>query len=186
MAEYNLAVIAGDGIGPEVISEGRKVLDAVAAQTDGLFFRVTEYPWGSDYYRETGRMMPEDGLEQLSNSDAVLFGAVGDPNIPDHVTLQGLLLPIAPGLRPGHLRAAGGAVPRSRIARRPAKPSRRRRHGQYSGKTPRANTLPSVAGCTRARPTRRSSRAGCSRGGARSGLSAPPSSTASGAAAGTR
>ena len=94
MAEYNLAVIAGDGIGPEVISEGRKVLDAIAAQTDGLFFRVTEYPWGSDYYRETGRMMPEDGLEQLSSSDAVLFGAVGDPNIPDHVTLQGLLLPM--------------------------------------------------------------------------------------------
>ena len=94
MAEYNLAVIAGDGIGPEVISEGRKVLDAVAAQTDGLSFRATEYPWGSDYYRETGRMMPEDGLEQLSTSDVVLFGAVGDPNIPDHVTLQGLLLPM--------------------------------------------------------------------------------------------
>lgn len=89
-----MAVIAGDGIGPEVIAEGRKALDAVAAQTDGLFFRVTEYPWGSDYYRETGRMMPEDGLDQLSSSDAVLFGAVGDPNIPDHVTLQGLLLPM--------------------------------------------------------------------------------------------
>ena len=94
MAEFNLAVIAGDGIGPEVISEGRKVLDAVAAQTDGLSFRATEFPWGSDYYRETGRMMPEDGLEQLSAHDAVLFGAVGDPNIPDHVTLQGLLLPM--------------------------------------------------------------------------------------------
>ena len=94
MAEFNLAVIAGDGIGPEVISEGRKVLDAVAAQTDGLSFRATEFPWGSDYYRETGSMMPEDGLEQLSAHDAVLFGAVGDPNIPDHVTLQGLLLPM--------------------------------------------------------------------------------------------
>ncbi len=94
MAEYNLAVIAGDGIGPEVISEGRKVLDAVAAQTGGLSFRATDFPWGSDYYRETGRMMPEDGLEQLSAYDAVLFGAVGDPNIPDHVTLQGLLLPM--------------------------------------------------------------------------------------------
>ena len=94
MAEFNLAVIAGDGIGPEVISEGRKVLDAVAAQTDGLSFRATEFPWGSDYYRETGRMMPEDGLEQLSAHDTVLFGAVGDPNIPDHVTLQGLLLPM--------------------------------------------------------------------------------------------
>ena len=88
------AVIAGDGIGPEVIAEGRKVLDAVAIQSDGLFFRVTEFPWGSDYYRETGRMMPEDGLERLSDYDAVLFGAVGDPNIPDHVTLQGLLLPM--------------------------------------------------------------------------------------------
>ncbi len=94
MAEFNLAVIAGDGIGPEVISEGRKVLDAVAAQTDGLFFRTTEFPWGSDYYRETGLMMPEDGLERLSDYDAVLFGAVGDPDIPDHVTLQGLLLPM--------------------------------------------------------------------------------------------
>lgn len=94
MAEYNLAVIAGDGIGPEVIAEGRKVLDAVAAQTDGLSFRATEYPWGSDYYRETGRMMPEDGLDQLSAHDAILFGAVGDPNIPDHITLQGLLLPM--------------------------------------------------------------------------------------------
>ncbi len=94
MAEFNLAVIAGDGIGPEVISEGRKVLDAVAAQTGGLSFRATEFPWGSDYYRATGRMMPEDGLEQLSAHDAVLFGAVGDPNIPDHVTLQGLLLPM--------------------------------------------------------------------------------------------
>ncbi len=94
MAEFNLAVIAGDGIGPEVISEGRKVLDAVAADTDGLFFRTTEFPWGSDYYRETGLMMPEDGLERLSDYDTVLFGAVGDPDIPDHVTLQGLLLPM--------------------------------------------------------------------------------------------
>ena len=94
MPEYSLAVIAGDGIGPEVITEGRKVLDAVAIQSDGLFFRVTEFPWGSDYYRETGRMMPEDGLERLSDYDAVLFGAVGDPDIPDHVTLQGLLLPM--------------------------------------------------------------------------------------------
>ena len=94
MAEFNLAVIAGDGIGPEVIAEGRKVLDAVAAQTDGLSFRATEFPWGSDFYRETGRMMPEDGLAQLAAHDAVLFGAVGDPNIPDHVTLQGLLLPM--------------------------------------------------------------------------------------------
>ncbi len=94
MAEYNLAVIAGDGIGPEVIAEGRKALEAVASDTPGLSFRLTDFPWGSDYYRETGRMMPEDGLARLAGFDAVLFGAVGDPNIPDHVTLQGLLLPM--------------------------------------------------------------------------------------------
>ena len=97
MPEYNLAVIAGDGIGPEVIAEGRKALDAIASQREGLSFRVTEFPWGSDYYRETGRMMPEDGLERLSSCDAVLFGAVGDPELPDHVTLQGLLLPMRRG-----------------------------------------------------------------------------------------
>ena len=94
MAEYNLAVIAGDGIGPEVIAEGRKVLEAVASGADGLSFQLTDFPWGSDYYRETGRMMPEDGLDQIAGFDGVLFGAVGDPNIPDHVTLQGLLLPM--------------------------------------------------------------------------------------------
>ncbi len=94
MAEYNLAVIAGDGIGPEVIAEGRKVLEAVAAGADGVSFRLTDFPWGSDYYRETGAMMPADGLDQLAAYDGVLFGAVGDPNIPDHVTLQGLLLPM--------------------------------------------------------------------------------------------
>ena len=94
MAQYNVAVIAGDGIGPEVIAEGRKVLDAVATGTDGLSFQLTDFSWGSDYYRETGRMMPEDGLDQIAGFDGVLFGAVGDPNIPDHITLQGLLLPM--------------------------------------------------------------------------------------------
>jgi tartrate dehydrogenase/decarboxylase/D-malate dehydrogenase len=94
MAEYNLAVIPGDGVGPEVISEGKKVLEALASQTPGLAFNYTEFSWGSDYYRETGQMMPNDGLEQLQTTDAILFGAVGDPQIPDHITLQGLLLPM--------------------------------------------------------------------------------------------
>ncbi len=94
MAEYNLAIIGGDGIGPEVVAEGKKVLDYLAANTPGLSFNYTEYPWGSAYYRETGRMMPEDGLEQLRGQQAILFGAVGDPDIPDHITLQGLLLPM--------------------------------------------------------------------------------------------
>ena len=94
MADYKLAVIAGDGVGPEVISEGRKVLDAVAGSNPGLSFTCTEFPWGSDYYRETGSLMPDDGIEQLAAHDAILFGAVGDPNIPDHITLHGLLLPM--------------------------------------------------------------------------------------------
>ena len=94
MAEYNLAVIPGDGVGPEVVAEGRKVLDALASGTPGLKFRYSEFPWGSDYYRETGLLMPEYGLDQLRSSDAILFGAVGDPKIPDHITLHGLLLPM--------------------------------------------------------------------------------------------
>ena len=101
MAEYKLAVIPGDGVGPEVVAEGVKVLEAVAASAEGLSFRYTQYPWGSAYYRETGRMMPEDGLEQLAQHDAILFGAVGDPNIPDHITLQGLLLPMRRGFDQG-------------------------------------------------------------------------------------
>ena len=93
MPEYNLAVIAGDGVGPEVVAEGKKILNALAAQTPDLSFRYTDFPWGSAYYRETGQMMPDDGLERLRH-DAILFGAVGDPNIPDHITLHGLLLPM--------------------------------------------------------------------------------------------
>ena len=101
MPKYNLAVIPGDGVGPEVVAEGRKVLDALAGGTQGLSFRYSEFPWGSDYYRETGRLMPEDGLDLLRSADAILFGAVGDPKIPDHITLQGLLLPMRRGFDQG-------------------------------------------------------------------------------------
>ena len=94
MPVYNIALVPGDGVGPEVVHEGRKVLDSLASQDRGVSFEYTSYPWGSDYYRETGRMMPEDGLEQLRLCDAILFGAVGDPRIPDHITLNGLILPI--------------------------------------------------------------------------------------------
>ena len=94
MAEYKLAVIPGDGIGVEVIAEGQKVLEALSG-VSGLGFQFAEFPWGSNYYRETGRLMPEDGLETLKAFDAILFGAVGDPDIPDHITLHGLLLPMA-------------------------------------------------------------------------------------------
>ena len=101
MTQYNLAVIPGDGVGPEVVAEGTKVLDALAKDEGDLGFRYIEFPWGSDYYRETGLLMPEDGLDQLRSYEAILFGAVGDPQIPDHLTLNGLLLPMRRGFDQG-------------------------------------------------------------------------------------
>ncbi len=94
MTEYNLALIPGDGVGPEVVAEGKKILTALSNLEPELNFTYTEFPWGSAYYRETGKMMPDDGLSEVGKCDAILFGAVGDPNIPDHITLQGLLLPM--------------------------------------------------------------------------------------------
>jgi tartrate dehydrogenase/decarboxylase/D-malate dehydrogenase len=89
-----VAVIAGDGIGPEVISAGMRVLVAAAEFDGGFTLEFTEFPWGSDYYQQHGVMMPEDGIATLSRFDAIYLGAVGWPTIPDHVTLWGLLLPI--------------------------------------------------------------------------------------------
>ncbi|MBO5892596.1 MAG: tartrate dehydrogenase, partial [Oscillospiraceae bacterium] len=97
MKVYKIAVIAGDGIGPEVIAEGVKVLKAVA-ELDGSFsFEFTHYPWGCEYYLKNGRMMPEDGMEQLAKADAIFLGAVGAPGVPDHVSLWDLLLRIRKG-----------------------------------------------------------------------------------------
>ena len=83
----------GDGIGQETVSAARKVLDVVA-QNEGFTLNWIEYPWGCDYYRETGRMMPVDGISSLAESDAILLGAVGRADVPDHVSLWGLLIPI--------------------------------------------------------------------------------------------
>ena len=94
MNTYKIAVIAGDGIGPEVIAEGVKVLNQVAALDGGFSFDFTHFPWGCDYYKETGRMMPEDGIEILSKFDAIYLGAVGAPGVPDHISLWDLLLVI--------------------------------------------------------------------------------------------
>lgn len=97
MQNYKVAVIGGDGIGPEVIAEGVKVLEAVA-EIDGSFaFDFTHYPWGCDYYLKTGRMMAEDAMEQLAQADAIFLGAVGDPSVPDHISLWDLLLKIRKG-----------------------------------------------------------------------------------------
>lgn len=94
---HKIAVIAGDGIGPEVIDEGIKVLKEVA-KLDGTFdFEFTHFPWGCEYYKEIGRMMAEDGMEQLSKFDAIFLGAVGAPGVPDHISLWDLLLIIRKG-----------------------------------------------------------------------------------------
>jgi tartrate dehydrogenase/decarboxylase/D-malate dehydrogenase len=90
---HRIAVIAGDGAGPEVIAEARKAVDAL-----GLPLDWNELPWGSAYFHETGAMMPEDALDVVRGHDAVLLGAVGDPTLPDHVSLWGLLLPLRQGL----------------------------------------------------------------------------------------
>ena len=94
MKKYKIAVIPGDGIGPEVISEGVKVLKKVA-ELDGSFeFEFTQFPWGCEYYLEKGEMMPKDGIETLSDYDAIFLGAVGAPGVPDHISLWDLLLKI--------------------------------------------------------------------------------------------
>lgn len=97
MERFKIAVIAGDGIGPEVIAEGKKVLSGIAA-LDGKFdVEFTDFPWGCEYYLKTGEMMPEDGLEQLKAFDAIYLGAVGYPGVPDNVSLGQLLLKIRRG-----------------------------------------------------------------------------------------
>ena len=101
MASYDVALVPGDGVGPEVLEEAGKVLDAVASLDVALHFQYSRFPWGSGFYRETGRMMPEEGLERLRPHDAILFGAVGAPDIPDHITLNGLILPIRRGFDQG-------------------------------------------------------------------------------------
>ena len=108
MQNFKIAVIAGDGVGQEVIPEGIRVLDAAAKRCDAAF-EYTHYDWGSDYYFQHGRMMPPNGVDLLRAADAIFLGAIGHPDIPDHVTLNGLLLPIRRGfdqyacVRPAYL-----------------------------------------------------------------------------------
>jgi tartrate dehydrogenase/decarboxylase / D-malate dehydrogenase len=97
MKTYRIACIPGDGIGKEVIPAGQEVLEALAASGAGFKFEFTSYHWGGDWFRAHGRMMPEDGLDQIRRADAILFGSAGDPHIPDHITLWGLRLKICQG-----------------------------------------------------------------------------------------
>ena len=93
MNEYKIAVIPGDGIGKEVVREACKVLDRVS-NLNNFSLSYEFFNWGSDYYFKNNTMMPKEGLEILSKFDAIFLGAVGDPKIQDHITLNGLLLPI--------------------------------------------------------------------------------------------
>lgn len=90
---YDIATIPGDGIGRTVVDATLPVLRA-ASEEHGFSFEVTEYDWSTERYRDEGAMMPEDGLDRLAAHDEILLGAVGHPDVPDHVTLRGLLLPI--------------------------------------------------------------------------------------------
>jgi len=96
MEKHRIAVIAGDGIGHEVVPEGIRVLEAAGAKFS-LAFQWDELPWSCAYYAKTGRMMPEDGLDQIRHHDAIFLGAVGYPGVPDHVSLWGLLIKIRQG-----------------------------------------------------------------------------------------
>ncbi len=93
MTKYSIAVIPGDGIGKEVVPQGIAVLEAVGSR-HGIAFDWRHFDWSCETYQATGRMMPEDGLKQIENDDAIFLGAVGFPGVPDHVSLWGLLIPI--------------------------------------------------------------------------------------------
>ena len=86
---YRVALLPGDGVGPEVVTEARRAVDAL-----GLPLQWTELDWGCAYWHAHGRMMPVDALETLAGHDAMLMGAIGDPSVPDHVSLWGLLLEV--------------------------------------------------------------------------------------------
>ncbi|MQB40284.1 tartrate dehydrogenase, partial [Agrobacterium tumefaciens] len=97
MREYKIAAIPADGIGPEVIAAGLQVLEALEKRSGDFKIHSETFDWGSDYYKKHGVMMPADGLETLKKFDAIYFGAVGAPDVPDHITLWGLRLPICQG-----------------------------------------------------------------------------------------
>ncbi|WP_030993757.1 tartrate dehydrogenase [Streptomyces sp. NRRL WC-3744] len=92
---FRIAAIPADGVGKEVVTAGRAVLDALAEDSHGAFtFDWREFPWGCDHYQRTGKMIDDDGLERLKDFDAIYFGAVGWPTVPDHISLWGLRLKI--------------------------------------------------------------------------------------------
>ena len=97
MKKFNIAVIAGDGIGPEVIESGKQVLSGIAEMSKEFEVNFTDFPYGCEYYKKTGVMMDADGLEKLRKFDAIYLGAVGSPGVPDNISLGDLLLKIRRG-----------------------------------------------------------------------------------------
>ena len=97
MRTYRIAAIPGDGIGIEVIAAGLKVLEVLAGRDRTFELEVEHFPWSSEYFLKNGYYIPEGGLDKLATFDAIFFGAVGAPNVPDHVSLWGLRLPICQG-----------------------------------------------------------------------------------------
>jgi tartrate dehydrogenase/decarboxylase / D-malate dehydrogenase len=122
MAVHKIAVIGGDGIGPEVIDQAVRAAEAAAGKHDKAELKWTKLPWSTAYYKEHGRMLPEDGWEQLKAYEAILFGAVGDPSVPDKITVHELLLPMRRkydqyvNLRPAYLFAG---VPCPLVGKKP-------------------------------------------------------------------
>ena len=98
MASYKIALIAGDGIGQEVLPEAVSILEKAGGKF-GISFEWSDFDWSCETYAKTGRMMPEDGIQQLSPFDAIFLGAVGYPGVADHVSLWGLLIPIRRAFR---------------------------------------------------------------------------------------
>ena len=152
MRHYKIAAIPADGIGKEVIPAGIRVLKTLA-ELEGTFSLSFEtYPWGSDYYHRHGRMMAENGLEILKGFDAIFFGAVGHPTVPDHVTLWGLRLAICQGfdqyanVRPARILPGISSPLRGR--------GRRTSTGSSSGRTARGSIRGSAAGPIAACPKR--------------------------------
>lgn len=97
MKTYKIAAIPGDGIGTEVITVGMEVLEALSRRLGGFSFEFTHYPWDSEYYLQHGHYIPDGGLAEIKQADAIFFGAVGSLNVPDHISLWGLRLPICQG-----------------------------------------------------------------------------------------
>jgi tartrate dehydrogenase/decarboxylase/D-malate dehydrogenase len=90
---YKIATIPGDGIGKEVVPEGIRALEAAGSKFN-ISFQWNEFPWSCEYYSKSGKMMPDDGLQQVRPHDAIFLGACGFPGVPDHVSLWGLLIPL--------------------------------------------------------------------------------------------